>query len=149
MQNTVDQSFYLSLLGFVMSTKQQIITIASEFGLTGIQAITLLMIDEDRPRPMKSFCTMFHCDASNVTGIIDGLEKKGLVSRENDPNDRRIKVIRLEPAGKGMRRTILDRLDTNNDFLFAPLSTEERSQFVHILEKLAASNPNSCPMSSL
>lgn len=145
MSNTVNQSFYLSLLEFVMTTKQQIITIAAEFGLTGIQAITLLMIDEDRPRPMKNFCTVFHCDASNVTGIVDGLEKKGLVTRENDPSDRRIKVIKLEAAGKGMRRTILDRLDTNNDFLFAPLSPEERSQFVNILEKLATANKTTCP----
>lgn len=140
MDRTVNQSFYLSLLEFLLTTKQQVISIASEFGLTGIQAITLLMIDEDRPRPMKNFCTLFHCDASNVTGIVDGLEKKGLVTRENDPNDRRIKVIKLEPAGKGMRRTILDRLDTNNDFLFAPLSTEERLQFVAILQKLAAAS---------
>jgi DNA-binding MarR family transcriptional regulator len=144
MSNTVNQSFYLSLLEFVMTTKQQIISIATEFGLTGIQAITLLMIDEDRPRPMKNFCAVFHCDASNVTGIVDGLERKGLVTRENDLSDRRVKVIKLEAAGKGMRRTILDRLDADNDFLFAPLSPEERSQFVNILEKLVAASKTTC-----
>jgi DNA-binding MarR family transcriptional regulator len=140
MEKHVSQSFYISLLEFVMSAKQQIIAIGGEFGLTGIQAMTLLMIDEHRPRPMKNFSTMFHCDASNVTGIVDGLENKGLVSRENDPNDRRIKVIKLESAGRELRRTLLARLEADNDFLFAPLNPEERVQIIRIVEKLAAAN---------
>lgn len=147
MSTTVNQSFYLSLLEFVMNTKQQIIVVANEFGLTGIQATTLLLIDEDRPRPMKSFCSVFHCDASNVTGIMDGLENKGLVIRENDPSDRRVKVIKLEPAGKGVRRTILDRLEAHNDLLFAPLNAEERTSFIAILEKLATAS-TTCPSGS-
>jgi DNA-binding MarR family transcriptional regulator len=81
---------------------------------------------------------LYHCDASNITGIVDGLEKKGLVSRQNDPNDRRIKVICLEPAGKKLQRTIIERLDDVNGFLFDPLNEAEKRQFAGIVEKIAA-----------
>jgi len=137
----ISHDFYLSLLEFLMTSKQHIMAIGAEFGLTSIQAITLLLIDEHRPRPMKSFCQLYHCDASNITGIVDGLEKKGLVSRQNDPDDRRIKIICLEAAGKQLQQSIITRLDEVNGFLFNPLDETEKQQFIHIVEKIAATQP--------
>ena len=139
MKQPHSHTFYLSLLEFMMTAKQHVITIGNEFGLTSIQAMTLLLIDEHHPRPMKSFCSLYHCDASNITGIVDGLEKKGLVSRQNDPKDRRIKVICLETAGKRLQTQIIERLNDVSGFLFEPLSATERQQFQHIIEKIAAS----------
>ena len=138
MKTSISNNFYLSLLEFLMTAKQHIIAIGDEFGLTSIQAVTLLLIDEQQPRPMKNFCVLYHCDASNITGIVDGLEKKGLVSRQNDPSDRRIKIICLEAAGKKMQQTIIERLDDINGFLFDPLNDIEKQQFAHIVEKIAA-----------
>jgi len=137
MNPRISHKFYLSLLEFLVTSKQHIVAMGSEFGLTDIQAIALLLLDEHYPRPMKNFCLLFHCDASNVTGIIDGLEKKQLVSRQNDLHDRRVKVVQLEPAGKRLQQAMLTRLDEANDFLFGPLSVAERQQFVTIVEKLA------------
>jgi DNA-binding MarR family transcriptional regulator len=133
----VNHNFYLSLLEFLMNAKQHIMAIGAEFGLTSIQAITLLLIDENRPRPMKSLCMMYHCDASNITGIVDGLEKKGLVSRQNDPKDRRIKIICLEAAGRKLQLSMIQQLDSVSGFLFDPLTETEKQQFVHIVEKIA------------
>lgn len=132
------QNFYLALLDFLMAAKQHMVAIATELDLTSVQAVTLLLLNADTPRPMKSFCALYHCDASNITGIVDGLEKKGLVSRQSDLHDRRIKVIQLEPAGERLRQTIFERLDSSKSFLFGPLSESETEQFIHILEKLAA-----------
>jgi DNA-binding MarR family transcriptional regulator len=138
MKTHVTSHFYLALLEFLLNSKQRIMAIGDEFGLTSTQAITLLLVNEGQPRPMKNFCTLFHCDASNVTGLVDGLEKKGLVSRQSDTHDRRIKVIQLEPAGKRMQQAIIERLETSNDFMLQNLSEDEQQQFVTIVEKLAA-----------
>jgi len=137
-EHRINSAFYLSLLEFLMNAKQHLVAIGAEFGLTSIQAITLMLIDESCPRPMKNFCTLFHCDASNITGIVDGLEQRGLVSRQNDPQDRRIKVIHLEPAGKKLQQDIIERLDQDSGFLFDPLNDAEAYQFVGIVHKLAA-----------
>ena len=75
--NRISSNFYLSLLEFLLAGKQHIVAIGTEFGLTSIQAITLLLLDSTQPRPMKSFCAFYHCDASNITGIIDGLDLGG------------------------------------------------------------------------
>ena len=133
----VPDHFYLSFLECLLSGKRHVIAIGDEFGLTGIQAITLLIVDEHEPRPMKSFCLLYHCDASNVTGIVDGLEQKGLVERQSDPKDRRVKTIRLLPAGKKMQQQIIDRLQTDNSYMFDPLTDAEAQQLIHIIDKIA------------
>jgi len=138
-------NFYLCLLEFLMRSKQHVIAVSSEFDLTSIQAMTLLLLDEAEPRPMKNFCALYHCDASNVTGIVDGLERKGFVSRQSDTHDRRIKVIQLEAAGKKLQQAILDRLQKNSDFLFNPLTKTEIESFIRIVEKLGTHLPEESP----
>ncbi|MFA5004420.1 MAG: MarR family winged helix-turn-helix transcriptional regulator [Candidatus Saccharimonadales bacterium] len=123
-----------------MNSKQQMVVISSGFGLTAMQAMTLLLTEADKPRPMSNFCKLYNCDPSNVTGIVDGLEQKGLVSRHEDPQDRRIKVIRLTSAGKKLQGEITKQLAINNGFLFDSLTHEEAHEFVVIIEKLAAHN---------
>lgn len=135
----ITTKFYLSLLEFLLSSKQQLISIGAEFGLTAMQTVTLLLLDEDNPRPMKSYCQLYHCDPGNLTGIIDGLEERTLVERRNNPKDRRVKILCLTPTGKRMQVDIIERLHADNDFLFAPLTADETKQFVHIIEKLSAS----------
>lgn len=134
----VSSQFYLSLLEFMMGAKHHMAAISAEFGLTGLQAITLLLTDQNAPRTMKSFCTLYNCDASNITGIMDGLEQKGLVLRQNHATDRRIKIVCLEPAGKELQRAIIHRLAEVNSFLFDTLSEAEARQFITIVKKLTA-----------
>jgi DNA-binding MarR family transcriptional regulator len=127
--------FYLSLTEFLLHAKQQIVAISAEFGLTSMQALTLLLISDDQPRPMNSLGKLYDCDASNVTGIIDGLEQKGLVSRLVHPSDRRIKIIKLEPAGKKLRLIIASKLSSDSNQLFRGLDDEEIGQFAQLIHK--------------
>jgi DNA-binding MarR family transcriptional regulator len=142
----VPLNFYMTLMEFLMSAKQQVVAAADEFGLTSMQAITLLLTNDSEPRPMSSFCKLFHCDASNITGIVDGLEQKELVSRQEHPSDRRIKVIKLEAEGRKLQTKFLQKLSDSSGFLFDPLSETETKQFVAIIEKLAAVQTTSCPV---
>jgi DNA-binding MarR family transcriptional regulator len=55
---------------------------------------------------MTSIADALACDASNVTGIVDRLETRGLIARGNAAHDRRIKTITLTTHGKD----VLDQL---------------------------------------
>ncbi len=61
----------------------------------------------DSPLPMSQIASRLHCDASNITGIVDRLEARGLVERGVKPGDRRIKVIALTQEGKRVRRRVV------------------------------------------
>ena len=140
------EDFYLSLTEFLLHAKHQIVGLSSDFGLSSMQALTLLLIG-DEPRPMNMLCKLYDCDASNITGIIDGLEQKGLVSRQPHPNDRRVKVIKLEPAGEKLRKTIAAQLEDQSDSLFNGLSSREVALLAQLIQKVAAANqPVRCPI---
>ena len=70
---------------------------AASVGLTAPQATLLTFLSQ--PASMKQFAERMGCDPSNVTGIIDRLESKGLVVRAADPDDRRVKRIARTAAG--------------------------------------------------
>jgi DNA-binding MarR family transcriptional regulator len=72
--------------------------IARELGLRPASFGALRTLD--RPRTMGEIATVLHCDRSNVTGIVDGLEEKGLATRQPSAADRRVKLIALTPQGR-------------------------------------------------
>jgi DNA-binding MarR family transcriptional regulator len=135
--NTIPATFYLSLLTFLLHNKHKLIEISATAGLTPMQAFTLLLTDNDHPKPMAMFGKLFDCDASNVTGIVDGLEHKGLVKRAEHPTDRRIKVIRLQPAGEALRLQLTEKLVDSGDSFLAGLDDAEAQTFVKLIDKLS------------
>ncbi|MGV1049088.1 MAG: MarR family transcriptional regulator [Solirubrobacterales bacterium] len=55
------------------------------------------------PRTMSELAGSLHCDPSNVTAIVDGLEEKGLARRRPSERDRRVKLIELSAEGRRLR----------------------------------------------
>lgn len=65
----------------------------------------------DRPRPMGEIAAHLHCDNSNVTGIVDGLEERGLARRERAEHDRRVRLIALTAEGARLRRRLMKAVE--------------------------------------
>src|SRR5215212_8170715 len=61
---------------------------AAGHALTGAQARLLSLLSLE-PLPMRKLAQKLKCEPSNVTGIVDRLESRGLVERRPDPADRR------------------------------------------------------------
>jgi len=59
---------------------------------------------------MRRLADALACDASNVTGIVDRLEARGLVERRNAPHDRRVRVLAVTTRGASVRARMLARL---------------------------------------
>src|ERR671936_2057213 len=80
----------------------------AELGLTFSQAHALRMLDPERPLPMSALAERLFGDASNVTGIADRLEARGLVERRSTEGDRRVKALTITPAGVRLRDEVLE-----------------------------------------
>ena len=87
---------------------------------------------------MNSFTKIFNCDPSNVTGIVDGLEQKGLAERCEDPSDRRLKMVQLTPAGTKIRRDLLHELTGPDSYILHKLTPDEVSQFISLVQKITS-----------
>ena len=106
----------------------------SEFGLTFPQALLIRQLRQ--PLPMKAAADRMHCDASNLTGIVDRLATRGLVERRTRDEDRRIKELVLTQEGERLRDQ-LDKIPT-----FTPgvrdLSADDRATLIGLLRSTLA-----------
>jgi DNA-binding MarR family transcriptional regulator len=123
------------LLKFFFNQRADLPTLASEFELSPAQCHVLHLIEPDRPIPMGRVAEALACDASNVTGLIDRLESRGLVCRRPSAEDRRVKVLELTPAGARLRFNVLRRFNEPPGSLNR-LSAEEQRILVKMLRRL-------------
>jgi DNA-binding MarR family transcriptional regulator len=75
------------------------------------------------------------CHASNVTGLVDRLESRGLVRRRPSEGDRRVKVLVLTSEGARLRAVLVERLMAPPPEL-ERLSVREQRLLVRILRRL-------------
>jgi DNA-binding MarR family transcriptional regulator len=104
-------------------------------GLSPAQCHVLHLIEPGHPLPMRKLAETLSCDASNVTGLVDRLEERGLVERRPSPEDRRVKVLRLTTSGERLRASLLRRMASPAHPL-SRLSVRQQRELVHILESL-------------
>src|SRR5471030_2648622 len=109
--------------------------LAAELELSPAQCHVLHLIEPGRPIPMGRLAETLACDASNVTGLVDRLELRGLVRRRPSAADRRVKVLDLTPTGTRIRTLLLDRM-TTPPAAIGRLSVRERRMLVRILTRL-------------
>ncbi len=74
-------------------------------GLTPPQHVVLDALWERDGRPLKELATIAHCTRPTVTGLVDALERKGLVTRRPNPDDRRSLLVTLTEEGSALRGT--------------------------------------------
>ncbi|MEU4832641.1 MarR family transcriptional regulator [Streptosporangium sp. NPDC023615] len=106
---------------------------AAELDLPPAQALALANLR--RPVPMRELADELSCEASNVTGIVDGLERRGLVVRRPDPSDRRVKRLVLTEEGTRRRDVLCSRGHAQATSLFA-LPGDDRLLLRDMLRRL-------------
>ncbi|MFD9500535.1 MarR family winged helix-turn-helix transcriptional regulator [Streptomyces sp. NPDC060035] len=107
---------------------------AATHALTGAQARVLGLLSL-QPMPMRRIAQKLKCEPSNVTGIVDRLELRGLVERRPDPGDRRVKLAAPTKDGIRTARQLRDALDFAREPL-AELSDAERSVLRDLLRRM-------------
>src|ERR1700738_185925 len=84
--------------------------VVAELDLAPLQAKALHELNVEPPISMRELAERLKSDPSNVTGLIDRLEARGLVERRPTPNGRRLKGLALTAAAARMRERLFARL---------------------------------------
>ncbi|MFI0779536.1 MarR family winged helix-turn-helix transcriptional regulator [Streptomyces sp. NPDC021212] len=112
---------------------------AAKHALTGAQARVLGLLSRG-PTPMRRIAQQLKCEPSNVTGIVDRLESRGLAERRLDPADRRVKLAAATEAGSETAERLRGSLDFAREPL-AGLSAEERTVLRDLLQRMLGVTP--------
>jgi len=112
---------------------------AAKHALTGAQARVLGLLSRG-PTPMRRIAQQLKCEPSNVTGIVDRLESRGLAERRLDPADRRVKLAAATETGRETAARLRGSLDFAREPL-AGLSADERTVLRDLLQRMLGIAP--------
>jgi len=110
--------------------------IARHYGLTGPQVTAVKMLEGLGDLSLSALSMRMSAKNSTVTGIVDRMERDGLVQRVRSETDRRVVLIRLTDEGATLAKKIpLESLQIFTSALTA-LTAEEREQLMTLLLKV-------------
>jgi DNA-binding MarR family transcriptional regulator len=128
------------LAELVASQRSRTMCVCSDLELAPAQLMALKCLDPDAPVAMRELASTLGCDNSNVTGIIDRLEERGLVERRPAPHDRRVKMLVVTPRGREVRQRIKERIEEPPEPLLR-LDADEQSALRDLLRKALDRRP--------
>ena len=124
------------LLRTTLSMKRALGALFAEAGLTGAQFHTLVRIP-DEGIPLTRLAARSWADPGNASGVVDRLERDGLVERRAAPHDRRVVLVRATPAGRALVSRLWPEYVSGIHRIMEPLNAEEQAHLNELLERLA------------
>jgi DNA-binding MarR family transcriptional regulator len=129
-----DDGFMELVFAVVARFKDHFTQVLDDVGLSAPQAHALFNLGE--PISQRELAHRLGYDASNVTGIVDRLEERGMVERCVDPADRRVKNLVLTLEGRAALDQLWARVTAGNPFA-AALTQAECATMRSLLAKVA------------
>jgi DNA-binding MarR family transcriptional regulator len=127
----------LGLLAIADRLRQRWAAHAAAAGLSTAQVNALLTLEPGEAVPMRSLAAKLDSDASNLSVLVDRLERRGAVERRPDPADRRVKALALTAEGERLRSAFWRDL-TEDPGALAPLTDADLRALAALLATLGA-----------
>jgi DNA-binding MarR family transcriptional regulator len=127
------------LIGEMMHCCQdRMISQARKFDLPPAELKCLMLFGDERYLTVKGIALKLEVAKSRVTKILEGMEKRGLITRTDDPQDARIRLIALTPEGRRKFDGVAEFIREMHRSILLNIEEEERKGVFTCLETLRA-----------
>ncbi|GAB3167396.1 hypothetical protein GCM10027059_28200 [Myceligenerans halotolerans] len=109
----------------------------ADLGLRVRSYSVLALAATDERHSQRGIADLLRLDPSQVVALVDDLQRRGLVTREPDPRDRRAKVVAATDEGRRIHTAALAAAGEAERELLAPLGEAERQVLRDLLRRLA------------
>jgi DNA-binding MarR family transcriptional regulator len=106
------------------------------FDLTGEQAHILKNIDISAGRSQNELCELVDKTPANITRILDRLEKKNLIIRRDNPEDRRSSLVFQTSAGARLSASVAKLFEQLSAEIERDISPEDIAGFRNVLAQI-------------
>lgn len=132
------------MLRLAMGFKARALEALDAAGYSQYHYSVLAVLGEQPRKAQTTIADALALDPSQLVGILDGLEEKGLIVRQRDPADRRRHVVSLTAKGNKQLVKLRSMVDELEDELFAPLDAKSRATLHSLLLRLASYHDQRC-----
>ena len=122
-----------TFFGVVQHMKQDTARRAAGWDMSIAQVRALYALRE--PLSMRELADRLYLDPSNLTALVDRLEDLGLVERQADTCDRRVKRLVITPKGVHLSEEIIDAVFAGGT-VFDKLDAHEQQQLLDLLGRI-------------
>ena len=98
--------------------------------------IVLTALRDEPMRTQAALARSIGADKTRIIGVLDDLQERGLIEREPDPADRRVRLLRLTAAGRRLQGTVRSAIREQEEGVLGELSAADRSAFLRVLRLL-------------
>lgn len=109
----------------------------AELDLTPPQTGLLRAIAREPGRSQQALAAQLSVPPSRLVALVDELERRDLLERRRNPDDRRLHAVHLTPEGEKMMARLREVAEAHEDALCAALDDAERGQLHALLSKIA------------
>jgi DNA-binding MarR family transcriptional regulator len=130
--------FLLSRVGIAMK-----LAAMEEFergGFNPYSYAVLAVLAEGAKETQATIADTLDLDRSQMVGILDELEERGLIERRRDQTDRRRHMVSITPAGKKQIAKMRTMIKDLEDSFLVSLDDDERATLQDFLQRIAATN---------
>ena len=122
-------------LGRRLIAMEQPILARHEMSMWGYVVLTAL---RDNPmRTQAALAASINADKTRLIPVLDELQSRDLIEREPDPNDRRVRLLRLTDHGRTLQQRIQADIHDAEKGLLSEISGGDQEAFRRVLAALA------------
>lgn len=108
--------------------------------VTPVQYAALQTVADQPAVDQRTLARTIGFDTSTIGGVIDRLEARGLVQRNADPEDRRVRRLTLTAEGRALLSRVVPAMLRAQQRMLEPLPPAERTEFMRMLRTLVTAN---------
>jgi DNA-binding MarR family transcriptional regulator len=98
--------------------------------------VVLTGLVEHPVRTQAALAQAINADKSRIIGVLDDLQRRGLIQRQADEADRRVHLLSLTPAGDRLRHAVEAGIRRGEEEVLAVLPPADREVFLRSLKAL-------------
>ena len=84
----------------------------------------------------KEIATILRVENSTISGVLDRMQKRGLIDRVLNPNNRRSITVKATKEGMALKEPVMKTIDELNDLVLRDFSPQEREEFIGYIKRI-------------
>jgi DNA-binding MarR family transcriptional regulator len=112
----------------------------ADVNVTPVQFALLFAASQEAGLDQRTLAGRIGLDTSTVGAVVDRLESRELIERKVSPDDKRVRLLSVTPAGKKLLQGVMPAMLRAQDRMLAPLPKADRLRFMAMVKRIVEEN---------